>query len=185
MLEAEKGPDHMNTVLMGSSASHRCTNCNAPCRPDDLYCLQCGYILPHALNGQSDETRHFNSEQNRAADLQWGTGYFHYRARLFLHMMATGAVIPVPLNSPSVIVGRSTDTSTVDVDLTRFNGLALGISRRHVRIDRQRDYLQVTDLNSANGTFLNRDRLEPGVPHTLRNRAVLQLGSLILRVQFA
>lgn len=175
----------MSSTLMGSSASHRCLHCNAPYRPDDLYCLQCGYILPHALNERSDKTRHFNSEQNRAVDLQWGTGYFHYRARLFLHMTTTDVVIPVPLYSASIVVGRNTDTATVDVDLTRFNGLALGVSRRHIRIDRQRDYLQVADLSSANGTFLNRDRLAPGVPHTLRNRAVLQLGSMIFRVQFA
>jgi pSer/pThr/pTyr-binding forkhead associated (FHA) protein len=45
--------------------------------------------------------------------------------------------------------------------------------------------LQIVDLNSSNGTFLNRDRLVPQVPHMLRNRAVLQLGRMMLRVKFA
>jgi hypothetical protein len=170
---------------MGSPTSQKCVNCNATCRAEDLYCLHCGYILPQAFDGPSDETRSLESQQNRAVDLQWGTGYFHHRAKLFLHMAGTDIVIPMPIHRASVVVGRSSDGVEADVDLTRFDAVALGVSRRHIRVDRLRDALQVTDLESANGTFLNRDRLAPGVPHTLRNRAVLQLGRMILRVQFA
>jgi hypothetical protein len=47
------------------------------------------------------------------------------------------------------------------------------------------DIIQVTDMASINGTYLNRERLVAGVPYTLRNRAVLQLSKMILRVQFA
>ena len=169
---------------MVSVSTHRCVNCNMPYQKDDLYCVQCGYILPHALD-VSDQTRSFGSEQNRNVDLQWGTGYFHFRAKLFLHLAGTDIVLPVPLHSRSVVVGRTTESGTVDIDLTRFDAVTLGVSRRHVRIDRQEDYLQVTDLESANGTFLNRERLAPGVSHRLRNRAVLQIGRMIWRIQFA
>jgi pSer/pThr/pTyr-binding forkhead associated (FHA) protein len=50
---------------------------------------------------------------------------------------------------------------------------------------RVRDFLQVVDLDSSNGTFLNRTPLLIEVGYTLRNRAILQLGHMILRVQFS
>ncbi len=94
-------------------------------------------------------------------------------------------IIPVPQYSPSVILGRSVPGAPVDVDLTPFKAAELGVSRRHARVDRIRDALQVTDLGSSNGTYLNRDKLTIDVPRTLRNRAVLQLDDMVLRVQFA
>jgi pSer/pThr/pTyr-binding forkhead associated (FHA) protein len=72
----------------------------------------------------------------------------------------------------------------VDVDLTPFGAKDLGVSRRHLRINRLRDSIRITDLGSSNGTFLNRDRLTPFVAYLLRNRAVLRLGKMILRVRF-
>jgi pSer/pThr/pTyr-binding forkhead associated (FHA) protein len=72
----------------------------------------------------------------------------------------------------------------VDVDLTPFGAATLGVSRRHIVIERVREVLHVTDLGSNNGTHLNRERLVPHTPYTLRNRAVLELGKLILRVQY-
>lgn len=167
-----------------TAVSNLCVNCNAVYGTNDLYCTHCGYILPHALNNDAAKTRHFGNPLDHPLDLQWGTGYFHYRARLFLRLTDSDTVIPVPFNTASVVLGRKSDSYTPDVDLTPFDGIDLGVSRRHVRIDRLKDSLQVTDLESANGTYLNRDRLEPGVPHPLRNRAVLQLGKMILRVQF-
>lgn len=166
------------------TVSSTCVNCNTPYHHDELYCANCGYILPSALHNDAARTRHINHVQDRPVDLQWGTGYFHYRARLFLRLTDGDTIIPVPFRTGSVILGRKSDTFTPDVDLTPFDGSNLGVSRRHIRIDRLKDSLQITDLDSVNGTYLNRDRLEPGVPHPLRNRAVLQLGKLILRVQF-
>src|SRR5690349_12153045 len=73
------------TVFQNTSAtSQTCVNCNAVCAADDLYCFRCGYILPQAM-GES-ETHLLGRTQSRAVDLQWGTGYFHHRARLFFRL---------------------------------------------------------------------------------------------------
>ncbi len=166
------------------TVGNTCVNCNTPYRHDELYCANCGYILPSALHNDAGRTRHIHHIQDHPLDLQWGTGYFHYRARLFLRLTDGDMVIPVPFHAASVILGRTSDSFTPDIDLTPFDAANLGVSRRHTRIDRLKDSLQVTDLESANGTYLNLDRLEPNISHPLRNRAVLQLGKLILRVQF-
>lgn len=169
---------------MVNVASYTCINCKQPCAESDLYCLHCGYILPHVVNQQ--ETKLLTSQPNSHVDTQWGTGYFHHRARLYLNTINGNFSIPVPLHSASVIVGRNKgDGSPVDIDLTPYKAVELGVSRRHARIDRLRDSLQIIDLESANGTYLNNERIPPGIPRILRNRSMLQLGKLVLRVQFA
>ncbi len=158
--------------------------CNAPYDERDLYCTSCGFLLPHVLNDDATKTRTVGPAGD-PTDLQWGTGYFHYRAKLFLRMDSDDTLIPIPLDHTPVVIGRRSEGAAPDVDLSPFGATDLGVSRRHVSIDCVRSVLQITDLASANGTFLNRDRLVPNMPYTLRNRAVLQLGKLILRVQFA
>jgi FHA domain len=165
-----------------ATANNTCISCHAPYHVEDLYCTKCGFILPHVLDVSS--TYHMDIQRDQPLDLQWGTGYFHARARLLLRDDKTDAVIPIPLQSASVIVGRSVGGAPVDIDLTPFGAVDLGVSRRHLRINRLRDSIRVTDLDSCNGTFLNRDRLTPGVSYLLRNRAVLQIGRMILRAQF-
>ena len=170
---------------MQSTVSAVCVNCQMPYDQSELYCAHCGCILPHVVSNEAVSTNFINGRQSRTVDLRWGTGYFHHRARLFLRVVEKDYIIPVPLHSPSVVLGRSVPGAEVDVDLTPYKAPELGVSRRHVRIDRGRDTLQITDLGSSNGTYFNRDKLAIGVPRTLRNRAVLQLGDLVLRVQFA
>jgi len=177
----------MAMSVMEKSASQTCVSCNAVCAEDDLYCYRCGCILPRAMGGSFD-THLLGRTQTRQVDLQWGTGYFHRRARLFLRVGEgpnAETTIPVPFQTQGVVIGRSVGNETVNVDLTPYGAQDLGVSRRHVRIERIQDSLHVRDLESANGTFLNRTRINPNIPHVLRNRAVLQLGKLILRVQFA
>ena len=164
-------------------ASYTCINCKHHCTEDDLYCLQCGYILPHVLNQQ--ETKYVESQSIGRVDTQWGTGYFHQRARLFLNTIDGNLSIPIPFTSPSIVLGRKSDGIAAELDLTPYKATELGVSRRHAQLDRLRDSLEITDLESANGTFLNNERLLPGMPHIVRNRSVLQLGKLVLRVQFA
>ncbi len=176
-----------NSKPASDSAPQICTHCQAICTSEQLYCTECGCILPIALLGSVEErnmTTHLGGLQSQPADLQWGTGYFHRNAHLFLRINTSDELIRVPIDKPPVIIGRQSGTATPNIDLTPWDGEGLGVSRYHVRIDRLRDALQVTDLNSANGTFLNSTRIEPGVPHVLRNRAVLQLGRLVLRIHF-
>lgn len=159
-----------------------CANCKTPFTTNELYCTTCGYILPHTFNSS---TVYLDKKQSKAVDLQWGTGYFHNRAQLFLRLSETQQIIKVPLRKPAVTLGRSVDADDTHLDLTPFGAFNLGVSRRHAAIYWMDDELLISDLESANGTYLNRTRLVPGDRHILRNRAVLQLGQMILRVQFA
>jgi len=90
------------------------------------------------------------------------------------------------LEVDSLVLGRTLENSDPKhVDLTPYMGLQYGISRRHIRLDRVREGLHITDLRSINGTWLNGERLNPGAPYVLRNKGILQLAKMILRVEFA
>jgi len=67
-----------------------------------------------------------------------------------------------------------------DIDLAPYGGTAsAGVSRRHARLVWYGDW-QIEDLNSANGTFLDRHRLEPGKRQVLKPGSVIQIGKLYL-----
>ena len=68
------------------------------------------------------------------------------------------------------------------VDLTPDGGLEGGVSRRHCKIHQRGSTYLVEDVGSANGTFLNGQRLTPYLPHVLKNEDELQLGTVKMQV---
>jgi pSer/pThr/pTyr-binding forkhead associated (FHA) protein len=167
---------------------HFCTNCKTGCTEDDLYCRHCGCVLLHAL--RNDDAFLFATEklgitESTPAAIQWGTRYFHPRARLYLQMEKTNTFIPVKFVNNLAVIGRRGGSAIPHVDLTGYDALGLGVSRYHLRIAHQYDAIYVTDLNSLNGTFMDRERLKPEVPTLLHNKAILQLGTMLLRAHFS
>jgi hypothetical protein len=180
-----------------------CTNCKMACTPTQLYCPRCGYILPDALKGPDAKSRTITSpaaqaedegstsplengvETNRVRVLP-GTAFFHQQARLYLHH-DSGKIIPVDVRRGTQIVGRRGQDflDSEIIDLTDLGAKEFGVSRRHLQLVLRDELVYAIDLNSTNGTFLNRERMIPETPYLVRNRTVLQLGVLVLRVQFA
>ncbi len=80
------------------------------------------------------------------------------------------------------VIGRSDNKSSYepDVDLGRYNALSRGVSRRHAALVRYHGRLHIIDLSSANGTFVNGERLKPETPHKLQDGDKLLLGNFNL-----
>ena len=57
------------------------------------------------------------------------------------------------------------------------------LSRRHVRLTVSEDVIEVVDLESSNGTYLDGRRLEPGQPAKFEPGAVLGVGTALLEVR--
>lgn len=73
----------------------------------------------------------------------------------------------------------------VTIDLSKYDGVALGVSRRHALIAFSAESKTLEDLGSSNGTFLNEQRLPPHQPHPLKNGDLIRLGQLMLFVFFS
>lgn len=90
-----------------------------------------------------------------------------------------------PLLSPiavkavgDVIVGRKVEGVNPDLDLTIYDTGLAGISRVHALIRPTEDQLQVSDLGSTNGTYLDGQRLRPGTTAALKDGSVLSFSKL-------
>ena len=84
------------------------------------------------------------------------------------------------------ILGRSSLSSSQqpDVDLTLYAAQENGVSRLPAVIEWREDTLLLTDLDSANGTYLNDQRLRPQQPYPLHDRDTIRLGKLHLHLLF-
>jgi pSer/pThr/pTyr-binding forkhead associated (FHA) protein len=106
---------------------------------------------------------------------------------LTLRIEAQGSATPLLVNvlAETVIGRRDPTTSSVpEVDLTPYGGYQMGISRRHAAIRLLNKRLDVVDLGSRNGTYLNGERLKPHQPIALLDGDELRLGKIMLRIYF-
>ena len=89
------------------------------------------------------------------------------------------------MESP-VILGRADYGANFipEIELTPFNAVALGVSRRHALISWGAMGVTVEDLGSYNGTFVNGRRLAPNERYTLQDNDEITLGNLVLYVRF-
>jgi pSer/pThr/pTyr-binding forkhead associated (FHA) protein len=79
------------------------------------------------------------------------------------------------------MIGRADPSSGSfpDVDLEGHNAQQSGISRQHAKITAQGGYF-LEDLNSVNGTWLNRQKLLSGQKMPLNNGDEIRLGKMVL-----
>lgn len=161
-----------------------CPNCGKSNQKHELLCYSCGQLL--------DRTRSESETQALAEtnDLTMSDDFYGQDTTLELKVRDTGAIFTIqPQNCEhEVIVGRSTPGSAMvpDVDLGDADGDHYGVSRLHLTVRYQARYntLSVLDLGSANGTYVNGQRLHPHEVRVLRNGDELRLGRMILGVVF-
>jgi pSer/pThr/pTyr-binding forkhead associated (FHA) protein len=115
----------------------------------------------------------------------WGTTSFAKHNQIVLDIV--GVNEPLILNPEgSLMIGRADTTvlSASSVDLTPYDASELGVSRKHAVIERADNVISIRDLESANGTYLNGQRLHPKQSCLLRDGDKLRLGNLVMHVYF-
>ncbi len=82
--------------------------------------------------------------------------------------------------TPSVIVGRFDWhlKSPDQLDLSTYGAVERGVSRSHCRLEVIDWQVVVTDLGSANGTYVGEKRLEPNQPFAMKKGEELIVGRL-------
>jgi pSer/pThr/pTyr-binding forkhead associated (FHA) protein len=98
-----------------------------------------------------------------------------YNAKVFEFPLKTGQ---------SYVIGRADNQSRPDIDLSLFDAVEKGVSRRHAELKAINDRLYITDLDSRNFTFLNEERLESEKYYLVSSGDVIRLGSFVLIVEF-
>ncbi|MFL5330446.1 MAG: FHA domain-containing protein [Gemmataceae bacterium] len=104
-------------------------------------------------------------------------------ARLRLRVLRGQRInVEYPLYDGTNVLGRR-DEEPIDIDLTEQEpGDRIWASRRHAVIHLHGGSLEIEDLHSRNGTFVNRTRLAPGSKRILMPDDVVQIGTIQMRV---
>jgi pSer/pThr/pTyr-binding forkhead associated (FHA) protein len=94
----------------------------------------------------------------------------------------TQVSLPIPSGKQEIILGREDPVSGVfpDIDLDPHGGHEAGVGRRHARLIIKDGQLHLEDLDSVNGTAVNRRRLAARQAIPLKTGDEVRLGKLAL-----
>lgn len=161
-----------------------CPACEKPNQRHEVFCYACGQLL-EPIKGAYD-TRVFDTQSTHTLDSE----YYGPDSVLVLRVRGSAESYEArPQTSENeLVIGRSTKGSVLapDIDLAGRQGGELGVSRLHisVRYNKESNAVLASDLGSANGSFLNGQRMMPKEVRVLRHGDELRLGKLVLMVSF-
>jgi hypothetical protein len=165
-------------------ASLSCPDCGVKVQPEDLICFRCGANLPHASGPDDDLLTPTISQRfiapgdpaascprcgtpvSDAADVvcttcgePLPTGRRRRISPVVMRITFPTGNVDIPAGT-SVLLGRDPAESLVAAAFAHFDN----VSRRHatVQVD-DSGHASIRDENSTNGTYVNDDRVLPGV----------------------
>ena len=161
-----------------------CLHCGKTNQRHEVFCYSCGQLL-EPIKGAYD-TRVLSEQANTTLDSE------HFGPDSVLVLRVRGSTENYetrPQKSDhEIIIGRSTKGSVLapDIDLTNKQASDLGVSRLHlsIRYDAEHSAVLVADLGSANGSYINGQRMMPKEVRVLRHGDELRLGKLVLLASF-
>ena len=164
-----------------------CPYCQHENLEGTIFCAECGASLVEQMEPAPEEIsspEEVAEQPDGAEHEQVGSTTARISmASLRLLVLNSGRLITCPPQEV-ILLGRLDPASGIfpEVDLTQDNGYMAGVSRRHARIIRRGDEFFLEDLNSVNGTFLNRQKLTPNTTVPFYDGDEIRLGNLVLRV---
>jgi hypothetical protein len=160
-----------------------CPHCGKLNGATAVLCYSCGCVLIEQSSPFATVT--LESGDGPAQD----DSYFGPNATLVLHVRGSNKTYRVQPQKEQheVIIGRSDGSSMQpDVDLADQNAGQIGVSRLHLSIQysSKHNTISISDLNSANGTFVNGQKLHPHEVRVLRHGDELRLGRMVFQILF-
>jgi pSer/pThr/pTyr-binding forkhead associated (FHA) protein len=150
-------------------ATLTCPNCAAQVKPDDLICFTCGANLPRSgARGEdappaSTVMQEYLRPQQRASVI----------SPAVLRLSFPTGNVEVPAGT-TLLLGRDPAESLVAAAFADYEN----VSRRHatVMVD-DGGHASIRDENSTNGTFVNGDRVLPGIAVRLADGDIVRLAA--------
>lgn len=168
------GTAHTPAVVSPAAASGNvCPACGSAVVPGEAFCEQCGAALDALLPASTV-----------APPAQQIAPALPRVLRLLIKPNDTEVTFP---NKPEAIIGRSDPASQFfpDIDLDRFDALNQGVSRRHAKVQVRGDQIMIEDLDTANGTAINKQRLAPRLAQPIHDGDELRFGTLTATVRLS
>ncbi len=150
-------------------ATLTCPNCAAEVKPDDLICFTCGANLPRSSPRDDDYPAPTTVMQEYLRPDERSRSISPAVLRL---SFPTGNV-EVPAGT-TLLLGRDPAESLVAAAFANFEN----VSRRHATVSMDDSgRASIRDENSTNGTFVNGDRVLPGIAVRLADGDIVRLAA--------
>jgi ribosomal protein L40E len=169
-------------------AAARCTKCGTPLDISDLFAKpvtsDTAPTGTTVLNDRKPVIPALNTNEVRAVRVA-SAQRLATSAMLRLEIVGANSVVTVKPQAESTIGRRDPiSNSAPEVDLTSFAAYRMGISRRHATLRVTDGVVEILDLGSSNGTFVNGQRLNAYEPYTLSSGDEIGLGRMVVRIHF-
>jgi pSer/pThr/pTyr-binding forkhead associated (FHA) protein len=172
-----------------------CPNCGHQNRAGIVFCENCGASLigkapldTKSLDQSSEEEKaQLGVDSSILTDVKiQGVSTFNEGSSLRLEIEGSPESILFKPKPETIFGRRDPATGAMpDIDLTPFAGYRMGVSRRHAAIRYgEGQTLDLWDLGSSNGTFLNGQRLSAHRPYRMHDGDELRLGQMVIKVFF-
>ncbi len=164
-----------------------CAICGRPLSPTAKYCPHCGSPAPSEDDTQDTllvlPTAPLKRKPLVPPPLHVSAEKRPLKTHIIVQVLPSGTCLTLDIREP-MILGRSCTRAQNVVDLSEFNALEHGVSRRHCKLELKDGQLLITDLESSNGTYLNDKRLVPHQKYVVLHGDRLILGTLHLTVEY-
>jgi hypothetical protein len=159
----------------------KCAKCGHENHDNAAICDVCGKLLIQV----GKTTVHTDTDYEEGKPM-WGNARLTASLILSIEETEKRFVLPSDEIEHLILGRRDPQTGSIpQVDLTDSGAADKGVSRQHAFIKRvDHGVLAVIDNNSANGTFLNGQKLVPNQPRILRDGDKIRLGHLTMTVIF-
>lgn len=99
-----------------------------------------------------------------------------------LVIQVSNTTIPIPQGKQQVLIGREDPVSGIfpDIDLDQYGGQDAGVGRKHAQLILQGGQIYIEDLDSINGTVVNKQKISPRQPHPIKDGDELRFGKMAL-----
>lgn len=158
-----------------------CPRCSFNNIPGALFCIDCGAALSFLPAPDNSLAVELEASSGEVAPPPPYTAFI--TGSLVLEQ--DSVLLPLPKERIEITLGREDAASGIfpDVDLELHGGHEAGVGRKHARLVIIEGRLYLVDLNSVNGTFVNRKKIAAGTPQPLNNGDEIRLGRFVMRYQ--
>jgi len=163
-----------------------CPACKLPNKSDATVCIHCEAPLEHGP-GDTPTTVRMGGNAIQPSKMTEADIRDLEIPKQGIALYLEDSIQPIAtLTSREFMIGRKKfETVSEDfVDLIPFGGHENGVSQRHALVRKTDSGYEIIDLDSTNGTWLNRMRLIPNQAYTLQSGAQICLGRLRLYLIF-
>lgn len=162
-----------------------CSACKYKNPQDAIFCAYCG--TPFSDEDSPNTTRRVaESTTTPTNELVSRQAQAEGKPEAGISFYVLGDPHPIESRNETIVVlGRRADTSIIDetlLDLSTYGAFAMGVSRRHAVVQKNNNGYEIADMDSANGTWLNEQRMVPKKFYPLHSGARIRLGKLVLLV---